>query len=147
MHQQKWLFFIIDFQTPIGPSSGTENTPAGLLPWRKVIEPHPDVAQGRYRQAEFVVDLSQVLRGKAEMEYQDPIEFFGRTYITSGMAGLLEQSVRRVSGKGGEPVIQLKTSFGGGKTHSMLALYHLLRGQVSLDKMSSARSIIEKSGF
>ena len=98
-------------QTPIGPSSGIlENTPrSGLLPWRKVIEPHPDVAQGRYRQAEFVVDLSQVLRGKAEMEYQDPIEFFGRTYITSGMAGLLEQSVRRVSGKGGEPVIQLKT--------------------------------------
>jgi predicted AAA+ superfamily ATPase len=135
-------------QTPTGPSSGIlESTPrSGLLPWRKIIEPHPDVAQGRYRQAEFVVDLSHVLRGKAEMEYQDPIEFFGRTYITSGMAGLLEQSIRRVSGKGGEPVIQLKTSFGGGKTHSMLALYHLLRGQVLLDKMSNARPIIEKVG-
>jgi hypothetical protein len=131
-------------QIPTGLSSGIlETIPrSGLLPWRKTIKPHPDVAQGRYRQAEFVVDLSQVLRGKAEMEYQDPIEFFGRTYITSGMAGLLEQSIRRVSGKGGEPVIQLKTSFGGGKTHSMLALYHLLRGQVSLDKISNARSLV-----
>ncbi|MEW6661556.1 MAG: Swt1 family HEPN domain-containing protein [Bacillota bacterium] len=118
----------------------------GLQPWRFVVEPHPDVAQGRYRQAEFAADLAQVLRGTAQVEYQDPVEFFGRTYITEGMMGLLVQAVRRVSGLGGEPVIQLKTAFGGGKTHSMLALYHLLRGQAQLEKIPNARPLLEKAG-
>lgn len=119
---------------------------AGLTPWRFVIEPHPDVARGLYRQAEFAADLSQVARGSAQIEYQDPVEFFGRTYITEGMSGLLVQALRRVSGKGGEPVIQLKTAFGGGKTHSMLALYHLLRGQASVDKLPNVKSVLEKAG-
>src|SRR5262249_40379771 len=103
--------------------------------------------QGRYRQAEFAADLSQVLRGTAQVEYQDPVEFFGRTYITEGMSGLLVQALRRVSGKSGEPVIQLKTAFGGGKTHSMLALYHLLRGVAPLDKMPNAAEVIERAGI
>jgi hypothetical protein len=118
----------------------------GLQPWRMVIEPHPDVAQGRYRQAEFAADLSQVIRGTAQIEYQDPVEFFGRTYITEGMMGLLVQAVQRVCNQGGEPVIQLKTAFGGGKTHSMLALYHLLRGQVPLVKIPNAASVLERAG-
>ena len=104
----------------------------GLRPWREVAIPHPDVAAGRYRQAEFAADLSQVARGRAEAEYQDPIEFFARTYLTVGMRGLMVQALRRISGQGGEPVIQLKTAFGGGKTHSLLALYHLLRGRAPL---------------
>lgn len=118
----------------------------GLQSWRYVAEPHPDVAQGRYRQAEFAADLAQVLRGTAQVEYQDPVEFFGRTYITEGMSGLLVQALKRVAGKGGEPVIQLKTAFGGGKTHSMLALYHLLRGQSPLDKMPNAAEVLRRAG-
>jgi hypothetical protein len=62
---------------------------AGLKPWRQVARPHPDVAAGRYRQAEFAADLSQVARGTAEVEYQDPVEFFARTYLTDGIRGLL----------------------------------------------------------
>jgi len=121
----------------------------GLQSWRFVAEPHPDVAQGRYRQAEFAADLSQVLRGTAQVEYQDPVEFFGRTYITEGMSGLLVQAVRRVAGfkgGGGEPVIQLKTAFGGGKTHSMLALYHLLRGQAPIEKIPNAAEVLDRAG-
>ncbi|BCV23911.1 Swt1 family HEPN domain-containing protein [Gelria sp. Kuro-4] len=117
----------------------------GLPPWRLVVEPHPDVAQGRYQQAEFAADLAQVVRGTAQVEYQDPVEFFGRTYITEGMEGLLVQAVRRVTGCGGEPVIQLKTAFGGGKTHSMLALYHLLRGKVPVDKLPNVRAVLAKA--
>ena len=96
-------------------------------PWRQIAEPHQDVAKGVFRQAEFAADLSQVLRGEAMPEYQDPVEFFARTYITDGMRGMLSKAAQRVSGNGGEPVIQLKTAFGGGKTHSMLALYHMMR--------------------
>lgn len=118
----------------------------GLTPWRFAIQPHPDVAMGLYRQAEFAADLSQVARGSALPEYQDPVEFFGRTYITEGMSGLLVQAIKRVSGKGGEPVIQLKTAFGGGKTHSMLALYHILRGQASMEKLPNISAVLNKAG-
>ena len=55
----------------------------GLRPWRDVIEPHPDVAGGRYAQAEFAADLGQVARGEAGEEYGDPRRFFERTFLTS----------------------------------------------------------------
>ena len=121
-------------------------SPSGLPCWRDVIEPHPDVAQGRYRNAEFAADLAQVSRGEGSFEYRDPVEFFARTYVTEGMKGLLVQSVRRVTGKDGEPVIQLKTAFGGGKTHSMLALYHLLRGKAPLEKIPAVRPVLDEAG-
>jgi hypothetical protein len=111
----------------IPPKSTAETTISYTSPWRLIAEPHPDVARGDYRQAEFAADLSQVIRGNALMEYQDPVEFFARTYITEGMKGMLSKAALRIAGKGGEPVIQLKTAFGGGKTHSMLALYHMMR--------------------
>jgi len=99
-----------------------------LKPWRQVAIPHGDVSAGRYQQAEFAADLAQVLQGRADVEYQDPAEFFARTFITEGMRRLLVIALQRVGGLGGEPVVKLKTSFGGGKTHTMLALYHLLSG-------------------
>lgn len=100
-----------------------------LKPWREVITPHPDVAAGRYKQAEFAADLAQVFSGKAEVEYQNPEEFFSRTYLTDGMTRLLKSTIERICGGGGEPVVQLKTAFGGGKTHTMLAIYHLIKSQ------------------
>lgn len=124
-----------------------KTAPAGLPCWREVMEPHPDVAQGRYRNAEFAADLAQVARGEGSFEYRDPVEFFARTFVTEGMKGLLVQAVKRVTGKDGEPVIQLKTAFGGGKTHSMLALYHLLRGRVALEKIPAVRPVLEVAGF
>ena len=119
---------------------------SGLPSWREVIEPHPDVAQGRYKNAEFAADLAQVARGEGAFEYRDPVEFFARTYVTEGMTGLLVQALKRVRGKDGEPVIQLKTAFGGGKTHSMLALYHMLRGKVSADRIPNIKPVMERAG-
>jgi predicted AAA+ superfamily ATPase len=100
----------------------------GYRPWREVATPHPDVASGRYQQAEFAADLGQVHRGAGVDEYRDPTEFFSRTYITEGLKGLLVSALRRLSGNGGDPVVKLQTNFGGGKTHSMLALFHLVSG-------------------
>lgn len=121
-----------------------QTTPVHNLPcWRNVIEPHPDVAQGRYKNAEFAADLAQVARGEGAYEYRDPVEFFSRTYVTEGMKGLLVQALRRVSGKDGEPVIQLKTAFGGGKTHSMLALYHLLRGRAPSKRTPNIKGVLD----
>lgn len=119
----------------------------GLPSWREVIQPHPDVAEGRYQTAEFAADLAQVARGEGAFEYRDPVEFFARTYITEGMSGLLVKSLQRIAGVGGEPVIQLKTAFGGGKTHSMLALYHMVKSGVSVDKIPSLKPILDKAGL
>lgn len=107
----------------------TEGHPtAGLTPWRDIITPHADVAQGNFEQAEFAANLYEVLSGNAEPEYQDPKEFFARTFITQGLDDLLVGAARRLSGGGGDPVIELQTNFGGGKTHSLIALYHLASG-------------------
>ena len=100
----------------------------GLKPWREVVTPHKDVASGRYQQAEFAADLWQVHLGEGTDEYKNPTEFFRRTYLTDSLKGMLVGAVRRLSGKGGDPVVQLQTNFGGGKTHSMLALYHMFSG-------------------
>jgi predicted AAA+ superfamily ATPase len=99
-----------------------------LKPWREVVTPHKDVASGKYQQAEFAADLWQVHMGEGTDEYRDPVEFFRRTYLTESLKGLLVGAVNRVCGESGDPVVQLQTNFGGGKTHSMLALYHLFSG-------------------
>ncbi len=99
-----------------------------LKPWREVVTPHDDVATGRYQQAEFAADLWQVHLGEGTMEYRDPVEFFRRTYLTESLKELLVGAVHRLGSGAGDPVVQLQTNFGGGKTHSMLALYHLFSG-------------------
>ena len=103
-------------------------TQTGLKPWREVVNPHKDVASGKYQQAEFAADLWQVHLGEGSDEYRKPVEFFRRTYLTESLKGLLAGAVQRLGGAGGDPVVQLQTNFGGGKTHSMLALYHLFSG-------------------
>ena len=100
----------------------------GLKPWREVVTPHKDVASGRYQQAEFAADLWQVHLGEGSEEYRKPAEFYRRTFLTESLGQLLTNSIRRLTGDGGDPVVQLQTNFGGGKTHSMLALYHLFSG-------------------
>lgn len=101
---------------------------SNLKPWREVITPHKDVASGRYQQAEFAADLWQVHVGEGTDEYKKPGEFFRRTFLTESLSRLLVGAVQRLTGTGGDPVVQLQTNFGGGKTHSMLALYHLFSG-------------------
>ena len=118
-----------------------------LPSWREIIEPHPDVAQGRYLNTDFAVNLDDVSKGGGPFEYRDPVEFFARTYITEGIKGLMVQTAKRLSGKDGEPVLQLKTAFGGGKTHSLLALYHMARGGVSLDKVPNLKEVLQEVGI
>ncbi|WP_301591912.1 DUF499 domain-containing protein [Sabulicella glaciei] len=108
-------------------------TVAGLLPWREIVEPHQDVATGEFMQAEFAADLGKVHSGSAPSEYRDPQEFFSRTYLTDGLSTLLVGAAKRLSKAGGDPVVELQTNFGGGKTHSMLALYHMASGTPAQD--------------
>ena len=111
-----------------------EPAAAGALkPWRDVVTPHADVASGRYQQAEFAADLWQVHMGEGSDEYRDPVEFFRRTFLTESLQRLLTGGVRRLTGQGSDPVVQLQTNFGGGKTYSLLALYHVFSGAPAND--------------
>jgi hypothetical protein len=118
----------------------------GLKPWREVVTPHPDVASGRYLQAEFAANLGQVHRGEGVDEYRDPAEFFRRTFLTDGLRRLLVNALKRLSGKGGDPVIDLQTNFGGGKTHSMLALYHQFSG-VPAAELPGIEPVLQETGI
>ena len=101
-------------------------TPPGLKPWREVATPHRDVATGQFIVAEFAANLVQVAGGTATTEYGDAREFFARTFLTSGLKRLLADAAKRLSGRAGEPVVNLQTGFGGGKTHAMIALWHMV---------------------
>lgn len=121
--------------------------PAGLQPWRKVVTPHPDVANGNYQEAEFAADLWQVFKGHATNEYSDPREFFRRTFLTAGLRELIISAIRRWRKEaGGNPVVELQTTFGGGKTHSMLALYHLASGTPAKELAGMDSVVAELAG-
>jgi predicted AAA+ superfamily ATPase len=127
-------------------STPLEGQPVGTLkPWREVVSPHADVAKGSYQQAEFAADLWQVYLGEGSDEYRDPVEFFRRTFLTESLKGLLVGALQRLGENAGDPVVQLQTNFGGGKTHSMLALYHLFSGRPVAD-LPGLEAVQQKSG-
>ena len=120
---------------------------SSVKPWREIAKPHTDVLEGSFKQSEFAADISQVASGSAPPEYQDPEKFFSRTFITEGMRLLLISVAQRLSGKDGDPVIQLQTAFGGGKTHTMLAVMHLANRTVTTDKLEGIPPILDEAGI
>jgi predicted AAA+ superfamily ATPase len=118
-----------------------------MKPWREIIVPHPDVLNGTFQQSEFAADITAVRTGRATPEYGDAKAFYERTFITEGMGRLLSQVAQRLNGKGGEPVIQLQTAFGGGKTHTMLAVYHLASRQCPLGDLMGVPALLDQIGL
>ncbi len=116
-----------------------------LKPWREIARPHKDVLGGSFQQSEFAADITAVATGQAPKEYQDAESFFSRTFITEGMRLLLISVAQRLAGMGGDPVIQLQTSFGGGKTHTMLAVLHLASRKVSTDKLDGIPPLLDRA--
>lgn len=91
-------------------------------------KPKDDVLQGTMADAEFAADLAQVLKGNAPAQYADPTRFFSNTYPTRGLKDLLLNVCGRLSkGQGVASIFRLDTSYGGGKTHGLIALVHAVR--------------------
>lgn len=127
----------------------SENPDAtGLQPWRHVLRPHDDVASGNFQASEFAADLFKVASGEGGRDYANPVEFFNRTYLTDGLRDLIGRAVRRLSGDdNASPVVNLQTNFGGGKTHSMLSLWHLA-GRTRLgDFPQEVAELLESDGY
>ena len=117
-----------------------------MKPWREVAVPHEDVHRGTFVRAEFAADITRVHDGSATPEYQDPVLFFQRTFITEGMGVLLASVAKRLAGMGGDPVIQLQTAFGGGKTHTMLAVMHMVGGKAPIADLTGIPQLLEAAG-
>lgn len=121
----------------------------GLRPWREVLPPHHDVATGNFHASEFAADLYKVATSQSgDVEYSDPGEFFRRTYLTEGLKDLIERAVKRLNNDpNASPVINLQTNFGGGKTHSMLSLWHLAAG-LPLDSFpQETQELLQANGY
>lgn len=98
-----------------------------LRPWTDVVRPHPDVASGDLAMGTYAANLAAVAyRGESGASvYADAGEFFASTYFTQTMCELLKDVFGALDGQAGDRVLQLRTPFGGGKTHTLLTLYHL----------------------
>ncbi len=106
---------------------GKPNNANALTPWHQVSPPNHELTHGTFEVAEFAANLQRVYTGEASATGDgNPAAFFNQTYLTDGIRTLLFNALKRLTGNGGEPVIQTKTGFGGGKTHTLIALYHLV---------------------
>jgi predicted AAA+ superfamily ATPase len=99
-----------------------------VKPWFQVVVPHRDIREGRLDEAVFAASLGDVVLDKGPIDYRDPETFFRKTYFTAGLINIIGAVISRLSGRGrGDAVIQIQTPFGGGKTHALLALYHIFK--------------------
>ena len=89
-----------------------------------IAVPHRDILEGRLTMDVFAADLWEVYKGRGSDEYKDGEQFFRKTYQTEGLKNILAIVEKRLMGMGGDPVIQIQTPFGGGKTHTLIAMYH-----------------------
>ena len=119
-----------------------------IRPWRTVVTPHEDIRKGRFDASVFAANLGHVLAGQGAVDYRDPATFFAKTYMTKGLSRLLREMMERLSGKTkSEPVIQLQTPFGGGKTHTLLAMYHLIKSPKDAAKIDAVKVLLNGAGL
>jgi predicted AAA+ superfamily ATPase len=94
--------------------------------WRDIAEPRKDIADGSFDESLFAADLGLVDRGRGPADYLDPVTFCEKTYLTENLCAFLAEITARLSGDmASAGVYRLQTEFGGGKTHTLLAAYHL----------------------
>jgi hypothetical protein len=119
-----------------------------LQNWWEIVTPHKDIINGHFDESIFAADLGNVLENNAPIEYLDAATFYEKTFLTKGLKDLLVSVAKKTSGKGGgQSVIQLQTPFGGGKTHSLLALYHLFNAETKLSHVKPIQAILKAANL
>jgi Protein of unknown function (DUF499) len=112
-------------------------------PWIESVHLHPDVLKENAGTDIFALDLGPLADGSGAVApvYRDAESFFRASYVTTGLKSLLDEVLKRLSGKGGAPVLKLMTPFGGGKSHTMAALFHAAGNRKALDVLPEAKGI------
>lgn len=118
---------------------------SGVLPaWYNSIMPQYDIRNGQLDESIFAANIEEVATGTAPVVYQDIVSFFDRTYVTDGMRELIRRVVQALNGKESQNrVISLQTGFGGGKTHSLISLYHVVKDSRTFKDLAAARTILD----
>ncbi|RMF09073.1 MAG: ATP-binding protein [Alphaproteobacteria bacterium] len=121
-----------------------------LPPWYKVATPRQEVRRGRsFNPDEFAIHLEQVVAGSAPEDYRDPVAFFARTCFTRALRDHTAMVLRRLAGEtsGTAPVLSLVTQFGGGKTHTLTALYHLVTAGERVADLDGVARLLRQAGL
>src|SRR5436190_8617550 len=111
---------------------------AELLPWNRVVTPHIDIVQGQLSMDTYAANLGKVVQGDNSVRpvYRDAHAFFEATFLTAELRRILMDVLAVLAGRSGDRVLELRTPFGGGKTHTLLSLYHLTRSRHLLGDIS-----------
>jgi hypothetical protein len=120
-----------------------------MEPWYKVAQPRKEVREGRsFNPDEFAIALEQVVAGTAPEDYRDPAQFFARTCFTRALREHAGMVLRRLSGRtdNTSPVLTLITQFGGGKTHTLTALYHLATNGDAVAGHDGVADLVREAG-
>src|SRR3989304_320158 len=120
---------------------------AKTKPWHQVIALRSDIRSGELSQKEFAADLYDVMMDKNRSVYHDPKEFFALTYPTTRLRELARDVVLRLAGRSEKAVRQLELTYGGGKTHALITLYHLTRDPARLPAPPAVQEFVQHIGF
>ena len=119
-----------------------------LKPWWQIAIPHRDIREGRFDESVFAASLGDVIQNKGASDYNDPDIFFRRTFFTTGLTKLITDVLLNLSGiSRGSSVIQIQTPFGGGKTHALLALYHVFRHPEKAMQHDAIKAILSNNNI
>src|SRR5215510_3217404 len=119
-------------------------------PWYRTVTPRQEVREGRsFNPDEFAIALEQVVAGTAPEDYREPVKFFARTCFTSALREHAGMVLRRLAGETSNtaPVLTLITQFGGGKTHTLTALYHIARTGVEAGVFPGVAALLEAASL
>jgi len=114
-----------------------------LKPWVESVTLHPDVLAENFSEDIFALDLGPLSDGNPQVPavYRDPEHFFRSSYLTNGLRSLLQDVLSRLDGGSGNRVLKLMTAFGGGKSHTLAALYHASRKRKALDVIAEGKAL------
>ena len=120
----------------------------GLQPWFHVVTPHSDIRQGRLDESVFAANLAEVALGHGREIYNNPVVFFSKTYFTAGLKSVARTVIKGLNGQedAENRVISLQTGFGGGKTHTLISLYHICRWGKSATQSQYAAELLSYTG-
>src|SRR2546425_11110972 len=114
-----------------------------IKPWVESVVLHPDVLSPDFSEDIFALDLGPLADGNKNVPavYRDPENFFRSSYLTNGLRSLLQDVLSRLDGGAGNRVLKLMTPFGGGKSHTLAALYHASKKRKALDVIAEGKSL------
>lgn len=118
---------------------------APIPAWFTNVYPHYDIRNGALDESVFAANLSEVAMGIGQEVYSNPTMFFEKTYVTTGLRDIANRVIRALNGEESENrVVSLQTGFGGGKTHTLISLFHIAKAGRSLLNSAYTANLLQE---